>query len=276
MNGKMERRSFLAGSLAAAGTAIGVSSATALAADEAAGPASGKRELYELRVYRMLRGPMLQRADGYFQNALLPALKRHGLGPVGVFTLMVGPDNPSYYVLIPHPSAESVVTLGSRLGADAQYKSAAADFGKAPATDPPYKMVESSLMLAADFMPKIEVPSGAANNSPRVFELRIYRSHSKTANRKKIEMFGPAGELAIFRRTGLQPVFFAETLIGSMLPNLTYMLVFPDMATRDKNWSTFVADPEWKKLSTTPGYTDPEIVAEITNVLLRPTAYSQI
>ena len=54
------------------------------------------------------------------------------------------------------------------------------------------------------------------------------------------------------------------------------MLVFPDGATREKSWGTFVSDPEWKKLSSTPGYTDAEIVAEIHNVILRPTAYSEI
>jgi hypothetical protein len=84
------------------------------------------------------------------------------------------------------------------------------------------------------------------------------------------------GEIDIFRRTGLKPVFFGETVIGAKMSNLTYMLVFDDMATRDKNWGTFVADPEWKKLSTTPGYTNPEILTNITNVFLRPTAYSQI
>lgn len=77
-------------------------------------------------------------------------------------------------------------------------------------------------------------------------------------------------------RRRLQPVFFGETLVGTKLPNLTYMLVFDDMAARDKNWATFVGDPEWKKLSTTPGYTNAEILTNITNVFLRPTAYSQI
>ena len=70
--------------------------------------------------------------------------------------------------------------------------------------------------------------------------------------------------------------FFGETLIGSKMPNLTYMLVFENMAAREKNWAAFVSDPEWKKLSTTPGYTDAEIVSNISNVFLRPTAYSQI
>jgi hypothetical protein len=84
------------------------------------------------------------------------------------------------------------------------------------------------------------------------------------------------GEIAIFRRTGLTPVFFGDTLIGARQPNLTYLLTFPDMAAREKSWDTFRSDPEWKKLSATPGYTDPEIVTNISNTLLKPAPYSQI
>ncbi|PYV16202.1 MAG: NIPSNAP family containing protein, partial [Acidobacteria bacterium] len=83
-------------------------------------------------------------------------------------------------------------------------------------------------------------------------------------------------EIAIFRRTGLQPIFFGDTLIGTRQPQLTYMLVFESPEARERNWGQFIADPEWKKLSTTPGYTDAETVTSITNVLLRPAAYSQI
>jgi hypothetical protein len=104
----------------------------------------------------------------------------------------------------------------------------------------------------------------------------MYRSPSKSAGQKKIEMFDTGGEIAIFRRLGLTPVFFAQTLTGSHLPSLTYMLTFPDLATREKNWNAFRSDPEWKKLSTTPGYTDAEIVVDIENQILAPTAYSQI
>jgi hypothetical protein len=86
-------------------------------------------------------------------------------------------------------------------------------------------------------------------------------------------MFNRA-EIAIFKRTGLTPVFFGETLIGSKMPNLTYMLTYDDMAAREKNWATFLADPEWKKLSSIPEYAT--AVSNISNVFLRPTAYSQI
>jgi hypothetical protein len=92
---------------------------------------------------------------------------------------------------------------------------------------------------------------------------------------KKIEMFNE-GELAIFRRAGLAPVFFGEALAGPKLPNLTYLIVFDDMAAHDRCWGAFGRDPAWRKLSTTPGYTDAEIVCNISNVFLRPLAGSQI
>jgi hypothetical protein len=54
------------------------------------------------------------------------------------------------------------------------------------------------------------------------------------------------------------------------------MLVHENMAAREKSWGAFRDSPDWKKLSSTAGYTDPEIVSNITTVFLRPAAYSQI
>ena len=265
----MKRRAFLQSSVAMAGAAA---AAPLIAAEPAA---SSSREYYELRFYRLRRGPMQKRFDDFYREAALPAINRAGINPVGVFSLSAGGDTPGIYVLLPHKSAESVMQLQDRVGADAEFQKAGAEFINATPTDPSYVRVESSLMSAFAGIPRLEVPAATAAKKPRIFELRTYESHSKKANKKKVEMFNN-GEIAIFRRTGLTPVFFGETLIGSKMPSLTYLLVFDDMAQRDKNWGTFVADPEWKKLSTTPGYTDPEIVSNISNVFLRPTAYSQI
>jgi len=60
------------------------------------------------------------------------------------------------------------------------------------------------------------------------------------------------------------------------MPSLTYMLTFENMAEHDKNWAAFIGDPDWKKMSTKPGYTDAEVVSNISNVFLRPAGYSQI
>jgi hypothetical protein len=83
-----------------------------------------------------------------------------------------------------------------------------------------------------------------------------------------------AGEVPIFRKTGLTPVFFGETLLGQNMPSLNYMLTFPDMAARDAAWSAFSKDPEWKTLSGDPQYK--ENVSAISDLILRPTPFSQI
>jgi hypothetical protein len=121
-------------------------------------------------------------------------------------------------------------------------------------------------------MPRLALPD---TSRPRLLNLRIYESHNERAARKKIDMFNQ-GELAIFRRVGLTPVFFGATVAGAAMPNLTYMLVFPDDAARTAAWSSFVKDPEWLKLRATPGFADKEIVSNITNKLLTPAAYSEI
>ena len=54
------------------------------------------------------------------------------------------------------------------------------------------------------------------------------------------------------------------------------MLVHENMAGREKSWDAFRTDPEWKKVSSTPGFSDADIVTNITTVYLRPAAYSQI
>jgi hypothetical protein len=92
--------------------------------------------------------------------------------------------------------------------------------------------------------------------------------------KKKVEMFNEGGEIAIFKKTGLTPVFFGESIIGPNLPNLNYMLAFKDMADRDQRWQVFRDDPDWKKLSANPAYRD--TVSNITDIILRPTEYSQI
>jgi hypothetical protein len=125
-------------------------------------------------------------------------------------------------------------------------------------------------------MPHVQVPAATAARGPRLFELRTYESHNERAHRAKVKMFADMGEIEIFRRAGLTPVFFSRTLAGPRMPSLVYMLVHDNMAARDKSWDNFRNDPEWKKLSATPGFTDSEIVSNITDVFLRPAAYSQI
>jgi hypothetical protein len=266
----MNRRNFLKSSTAAIGFAGLAAGVSAQAADEVT-----PREFYELRRYQFRYGPMVKRFEQYVTRAALPAMQRLGIGPIGVFTPMNGPDTPAAYVLIPFKSLAEFGSVGERLQQDAEYQKAGDEYLNAPATDPPYVRFESSLLLAFNGMPRLEVPTQTVAGRSRLFELRTYESHSKQALKKKVAMFNE-GELAIFRRTGLNPVFFGETLIGPRQPNLTYLLGFEDEAARDRSWAKFREDPEWKTLSAKPGYANADIVTNISSVLLKPMACSQV
>jgi len=266
----MDRRAFLAGSVGLAGlTDVLVSPARAVAAGQA--PAA---EYYELRAYHLRQGgPQPKRMDDFLRDAAMPAFKRLGIGPVGVFQVAVGPDTPTTYVLIPHASSESIVTLQTRLAADAAYQTAGAAFLGASPTDPAYVRMESTLLKAFTGLPKLTPPAATATNGPRLFELRTYANPTDKTHTRKIAAFNDA-EIAVFQRAGFQTVFFSEALIGSNLPQITYMLAFEDMAAREKYWAAFRADPKFKKMAATAEFQ--EEVSNITNLLLRPAPYSQI
>jgi hypothetical protein len=269
----MNRRDFLGASLA--GGALQASAAMT-ERQSTGGTGSDAREYYELRRYWLRNGSMPNEMHSYLEHASIPALNRAGVSPVGAFTVQFGPESPSIFLLLRHSSIQDFAGLETKVAADQAFQKAGESHRNLPATNPAYVRVDSQLMAAFEGMPRLEVPAAAAGNKPRVFELRTYESHSRRASKKKLEMFGKGGELAIFRRTGLNPVFFGENLIGNRLPSFTYMLVYDDLAAREANWAKFLADPEWQKLRTTPGYEDAEIVSNINAIILRPTRYSQI
>lgn len=234
-----------------------------------------KGEYYELRLYHLRRGPEQERMTSFLRDAWLPAMKRIGVGPIGVFEVLVGSASPTIYILIPHQSLNALVAAEETLAKDSEFASKGAPFINAPASDPSYVRMESSLMSAFEGMPRLEVPDFGAKQGGRIFELRTYESHSRKAHETKIKMFNE-GEIAIFRRTGLKPVFFGSTLVGPQMPQLTYMISFESQESRSRNWAVFVSDPEWQKLKSTPGYADSEIVSNITNILLKPSPLSEI
>jgi len=241
----------------------------------AAGPQSNPdREYYELRKYQLLGREQRSGLDTFLRDTAIPALNRSGIEPVGVFTVIYGPNRPTIYVLLPHQSLESFASAEERLAADTRYQRDGASFLDTPISDPAYIRIESSLMVAFEQLPKLVVPEGTAEQKPRIFELRTYESHNQKKAKKKIEMFNAGGEIALFLKVGLKPVFFGGTLIGPDLPNLTYMVAFDDMGQRDEIWQKFNTSPGWKELRANPVYAD--TVSNINVVFLRPTAYSQI
>ena len=122
-------------------------------------------------------------------------------------------------------------------------------------------------------MKKLAAPPSAADKAPWVFELRTYESPSESKGNNKVEMFN-RGEVSLMGEVGLSPVFYSQTLAGSHMPNLVYMVSGRNMDEHKKHWQAFSNSPVWKKLNGDPQYKDN--VSRILNIFLKRTPASQI
>jgi hypothetical protein len=269
----MKRREFLKTSLTAT-TLAGLSS---VGLDPAlAQSGSGEREYYELRVYRFKSGASTERLDSYLEKAAIPAWNRLGVKPVGVFTEKDSKEGPAVYVLIPYPSMAVFSDVVAKMLVDPELQRTGATYLQSTADNPPFDRIESWLMLAFAGIPKIELPAYSRERKPRLFELRTYQSYNELKALKKVEMFN-AGEIDVMRQVGLGPVFYGQTVIGSGLPHLIYMLSAEDQDAHKKHWEAFGKHPVWNKMKDDPQYADTVIPKTgIQSHTLLPTAYSQI
>ncbi len=264
----MERRQFLAASIA---TSAAVLASRASAEEHPA----VSREYYQIRRYSLISGLQQKLTENFFANALIPALAKRGFGPVGAFRLDIGPETPTYSLIVAGKELDALARLDLELAEDQQFLDAAAPFWNATSTSPAFQRVEVSLLEAFAGWPKLTPPTASASKAKRIFQLRTYESPSNGEHVRKIEMFH-SGEFEIFMRAGFHPVFFGDTLAGSRMPNLTYMLAFTDAAELEAKWNAFRNDADWKKLQADPRFAFDQIVTSITNLLLSPLDCSQV
>jgi len=260
----MQRRKFLQSSLVVtAGMAAAIN--PVIAGDQY----PPQKEVYEWREYEMNFGSDQGQLDNYFKTALIPALNKYGVKKVGVFKEWNQSEPAKFYLLTPYSSLDNYLSVNTKIKADADYIKNSAAYNSIPANKAIYSRFTSTLMLAFDGFPVMVVPPGES----RIFELRTYEGYSEDAVRRKIKMFHD-GEFPIFNRAKLNPVFCGEVIAGDKQPRLTYMITCDNMDERNKGWSAFVADPEWKKLVSDPQYAN--TISKIRNTFLVPTSYSQV
>lgn len=234
---------------------------------------TGQAQYYELRVYSTKSEQQQKLVTDYWQKAAVPAYNRMGIQPIGVFTELKDSPTNKIYVVIPCDSLEIFAAIPARLASDAAYQAAAAEYLSRPKSSPAYERIESSLNVAFDGMKKLAVPASLAEGKPWVFELRIYQSSSESKGISKVKMFN-SGEIPLMQEVGLCPVFFAQTLVGSQMPNLVYMVSGENTDEHKKHWNQFFNAPVWKKLNADPQYRGN--VSGVISVFLKRTAASQI
>jgi hypothetical protein len=259
----MERRELLAALSA---------SALVGSAGRAAGMPNTFLEVKTWRFHNSAENQPARVAD-YLEAGLGPGLQRAGAKLAGAFSNVIGPDGP-YYVSLSEFS--SLAVMQDALGKLASDEAHQRELNKlSEGSGVPFVRVESSLLRSFDGMPAVVAADADEKRPPRIFELRTYESQSFVTLARKVGMFNN-GEMQIFERLGMRPVFFGETIVGPRQPNLMYMLSYDDLAARDKLWHDFVSDTEWRRLSAKPQLKDAEIVANISNVILRPLTFSLV
>src|SRR5438105_755880 len=215
----------------------------------------------------------LQRTSDFLSKASVPALQRAGIGPLGFFASVIAEESPFILALATFPSLAAMETAREKEAQDQEYQKARGAYNAMAGLG--YERLDSSLLRCFESMPRPDVPPADPKRPARIFELRMYESNNGSTLSRKIKMFNE-GEIGIFRRLGMQPVFFGETIVGRNMPNLVYMLSFDSLAARESAWKAFGDDPEWKQLRSKPGNSDAEIVSNISNAILRPLPFSQI
>lgn len=261
----MTRRSVLTGVAMSAISNLGSSAA----------PAPASKVFLELKTYHLHNSPENQaaRITDFLEHGCSAAIGRAGAKLIGAFTNLIGMEAPYIMTLTRYDSLATMQTVIDKLASDREYQHALEALGSGSGY--PFQREESILLKTFDGLPEPVLSDSSDQHPPRYLELRRYESQTEVTLARKVKMFND-GEIGIFQRLGMRPVFFGETIVGPKMPNLVYMLSFDTWEAREELWKKFVSDPEWNKLSSTSGLHDAEIVSNISNSILRPLKFSLI
>jgi len=230
---------------------------------------SGKKQIYELREYDLIKPERQEFLDRYFKKGLIPALNKLGIDNVGVFKQISSEHPVKIYLLIPLKNGNEFFKIPSKLLKDEEYLKFLEQYNGIGIEERVYDRYKVHILEAFDSIPELELPK----SEKRILEYRTYESYSEDANDRKIAMFN-IEELELFRKVGINPVFFGKILAGDNMPALKYMVWFRDMDERNATWDKFRTHEEWLKMKVKPEYKD--TATKVSNVFLEPTSYSQI
>ena len=115
------------------------------------------RQFIELRKYTVKDADKQAKLVKILDDALIPALNRQGLKPVGVLVPKAeGNDEKfanSVFVVIPHKTTDTFVNVNAKLVADPVYRKDAAPIFETTSKDPVYTDCETCLLQGFPTMP---------------------------------------------------------------------------------------------------------------------------
>jgi len=236
------------------------------APDPAASATKGK--IYFVQNYLLKDGMELARWHRFTeQSAVVPELRT--LRAI-YLEAVIAPHMPQAMTITEFGSLDHWQSVQRALASSASYQQGFSEWEAG--AEPPYESYSERLLAATDFNPGF---STNGNGSAHIFEYRMYHSPAYRQLQALNERFA-GSEIAIFHRTGVNPILYTNALSGDALPNLTYLTPFENLSAREKAWAAFTTDPEWLKLRAESVEKYGQISSVMHISLWKPAAYSPV
>jgi len=227
--------------------------------------------LIECVTFRVEFGRQMGHALGWLEKRAMPLWQKHKFGPVGVFTVDIGPHIPAVFFIRIYASLADRQAVWTSLRADPDWDAAVVDLEK---DGPAFHREDMILLNSTPFSPPIK-PARPGDATRKLFELRTYECPTWRQLGYLHDRFA-GGEIELFHKSGIHPLFYGDTLTGPNQPNMIYMVPYESYPARDKAWAAFRDDPEWTKLRDESIRKGGEIVRNISNIMMSPAGFSMI
>jgi NIPSNAP len=106
-----------------------------------------------------------------------------------------------------------------------------------------------------------------------LYELRVY--HTAPGKLPALLARFRNVTLRTWEQYGIEQVGFWTTYLGESNSDLTYLLAWPDLGTRQQRWDAFQADQAWQAAKA-ESERDGALTTHITSTILAPTDFSAL
>jgi len=236
--------------------------------------------LHELRIYEAVTSARLRVFQRVFAERTLPLLTKHGVQVVAGWDTLVGPDTPRLLYLLAFEDLAERQACWDAFYADPEWPRIQED-ALDGARGPLLARTRNEILRPTSYSPlqgglhELHALLPRASDGRHIFELRSYEVPQSD---RLVPLHRRFAEhtIGFFRRAGMMPLAFWDVLIGERMPRMSYLLAYPDMATRERAWDAFNADPDWIAVRTRTNRTEGPMVGRMSASLLCPTFWSPV
>ena len=198
--------------------------------------------LYELRHYDIHSSRGLELVTQRFADSILRIWKRIGIEPVGFWSIIVGSPMPRLTYMLAWEDLTQRQALWDTFDADPEWQQVRRETNDAWGGTQIHTFT-NSILKPTEFSRLPRHGNQPSRLAGGVFEMRTYHFDDMVKLAQTADWFGQEGVPA-FEAHSLYAMGFWTTYIG-VTPRLTNMLVFENLAHRERAWAAFYTDPAW-------------------------------